>query len=160
MFVDNKGENWLKRAHIGQYLGIAHIITLTAKLSGEGIRSRGSLRVEVGIHSMDPPPPAPPAPLQDPDIFILLTGALYVTVNSRKDKGKAVKKHILKDIVPRGFDVRIEEIQEKHRQAIEEKDATITLLNDDLKIVNMIMWHCKHKGIYLVRKVSRHHYPS
>ena len=39
---------------------------------------------------------------QDHDIFISLTGALYVIVNSRKDKGKALKKHILKDVVPRG----------------------------------------------------------
>ena len=39
----------------------------------------------------------------------------------------------MKDIVPRGFDVKIEEIQENHRQAIEEKDATIALLNDDLR---------------------------
>ena len=39
----------------------------------------------------------------------------------------------MKDIVPRGFDVKIEEIQESHRQAIDEKDATIALLNDDLK---------------------------
>ena len=44
-----------------------------------------------------------------------------------------LKKHILKDIVPRRFDVRIEEIQENHRQAIEEKDARCALLNDDLK---------------------------
>ena len=44
-----------------------------------------------------------------------------------------VKKHILKDIVPHGFDARIEEIQEKHKQVIEEKDATIALLNDGLK---------------------------
>ena len=44
-----------------------------------------------------------------------------------------LKKHILKDIIPRGFDTRIEEIQEKHRQAIEEKNAAIALLNDDLK---------------------------
>ena len=44
---------------------------------------------------------------QDHDIFISLTGVLYVTVNSRKDKGKAFKKHILKDIVTRGFDARI-----------------------------------------------------
>ena len=68
----------------------------------------------------------------DHDIFISLTGALYVTVNSRKDKGKVLKKHILKNIVPRGFDVRIEEIQENHRQAIEE-NAAITLLNNGLK---------------------------
>ena len=40
-----------------------------------------------------------------------------------------LKKHI----VPRGFDIRIEEIQGKHRQAIEEKGTTIALLNDDLK---------------------------
>ena len=70
---------------------------------------------------------------QDHDIFISLTGALYVTVNSRKGKGKSLKKHILKDIVPRGFDARIEEIQKKHRQAIEKKGATMALLNDDLK---------------------------
>ena len=58
---------------------------------------------------------------------------MYVIVNFKKDKGKALKDHILKDIVPRGLDARTEEIQEKHRQAIEEKDATNVLLNDDLK---------------------------
>ena len=58
---------------------------------------------------------------------------MYVIVNSQKDKGKALRKHILKDIVPRGFYARIDEIQEKHRRAIEEKNATIALLNDDLK---------------------------
>ena len=44
-----------------------------------------------------------------------------------------LKNHILKDIVPRGFDARIEEIQVKHQKAIEEKDAAIALLSDDLK---------------------------
>ena len=78
---------------------------------------------------MDPPR----EDAQDHDIFISLTGAIYVVVNSRKDKGKVLKKHILNNIVPRGFDERIEKIQEKHRLAIEEKDATIALLNDDLQ---------------------------
>ena len=55
---------------------------------------------------------------------------MYVKVNSNKSKGKALRVHILKDIVPRGFDAKIEGIQEKHQQAIEEKDATIALLND------------------------------
>ena len=58
---------------------------------------------------------------------------MYAIVNSRKDKGKALKEDILKDIVQRGFDASIEEIQEKHQQAIKEKDAVIALLNDDLK---------------------------
>ena len=60
-------------------------------------------------------------------------GVMYTTINFQKDKGKVLKKLILIDIVRRGFDTRIEEIQEKHRQAIEEKDAAIALLNDDLK---------------------------
>ena len=55
---------------------------------------------------------------------------MYVIVNSNKDKGKALKAHILKDILPRGLDAKIEGIQEKHQQAIEEKDAAIALLND------------------------------
>ena len=95
---------FLRKNRIGlrEYLGIARIITSTAKLSEEDIRSRTSLRVEGGIHSLD----SPREDAQDNNIFISLTGALYVTVNSRKDKGKALKKHILKDIVPRGFDAR------------------------------------------------------
>ena len=58
---------------------------------------------------------------------------MYVIVKSRKDKGKALKEHIPKDIVPCGFDAKIEEIQEKHRRAIEEKDAALALLNDYLQ---------------------------
>ena len=78
VIVDNKEQTWFKRAHIGRYLGIARIITLTTKLSEEDIRSWNSLRVEGGIHSTDPPREG----AQDNDIFISLTGALYVTVNS------------------------------------------------------------------------------
>ena len=64
---------------------------------------------------------------------------MYVIVNSEKDKGKALKDNILKNIVPLEFDARIEEIQEKHQQAIEEKDAAIALLNDDLKNCEQII---------------------
>ena len=58
---------------------------------------------------------------------------MYVIVNSKKGKGKTLKHHILKDFVPLGFDARIEEIQEKHRQDIEQKDAVIPLLNNYLQ---------------------------
>ena len=39
----------------------------------------------------------------------------------------------MKDIVPHGFNERIEEIKEKHQNATKEKDTTIALLDDDLK---------------------------
>ena len=129
VLVDSEEQNWFKLAHMGQFLGIARIITSTAKFSEEDIRSRSFLQAKRVIHGIEPSREN----AQYHDIFVSLTGALYVTVNSRKDKGKVLKKHILKDIVPRGFDARIEEIQEKHQQAIEKKDATIALLNDDLK---------------------------
>ena len=47
---------------------------------------------------------------------------MYVIVNSQKDNGKALKEHILKDIVPRAFDAIIEEIKEEHRQTIQKWD--------------------------------------
>ena len=37
-------------------------------------------------------------------------------------------RHILKDIVPRGLDARIEEIEERHQKAIKEKDNQIQAL--------------------------------
>ena len=82
------------------------------------------MQAEGTVHNVTPPREE----AQDHDIFISLTGALYVVVKSRKDKGKTLKKHILKDIAPRGFDARIEEIQGKHQQAIEERDNQIQTL--------------------------------
>ena len=49
MIVDNKKQNCFKRSHIGRYLGIARIITSTAKLSEEDIRSRAFLQAEGGF---------------------------------------------------------------------------------------------------------------
>ena len=48
------------------------------------------------------------------DKFLSTFGVMYAIVKSQRDKGKVLRKHILKDIVPRGFDVKLEEIQEKH----------------------------------------------
>ena len=55
VFVDSEEQNWFKRAHVGQYLGIAHIITSTGKLSEKDKRSRAFLQAEGGIRSMDTP---------------------------------------------------------------------------------------------------------
>ena len=112
-----------------KFLGLVHIHRSTVKLEDEDQKTRAFLKADGRCYDATPPR----EDAQYHDIFISLTGALYVAVNSQKDKSMALKKHILKDIVRRGFDVKIEEIQEKHRQAIEEKDATIALLNDDIK---------------------------
>ena len=38
---------------------------------------------------------------QDNYNFLSVTSTLYITVNSREGKGKALKEHILKDLLPR-----------------------------------------------------------
>ena len=129
VLIDSEEHNWFKRAHVGKFLGLACIITSTVRLPEEDIKSWAFPQAEVGICSMDPCR----EDVQDHDIFISLTGTLYVIVNSQKDKGKMLREHILKDIVPPGFDARIEEIQRKHQQAIKEKDAALALLGDDLQ---------------------------
>ena len=62
------------------------------------------------------------------DKFISVFGVMYVIVKSQKDKGKALKEHILEDIVPRGFDAKIEAIHGKHQQAITDCDNQIQAL--------------------------------
>ena len=52
--IDNKEQNWFKRAHIGRYLGIARIITTATKLAEENITYRAFLQAEGGIRRMDP----------------------------------------------------------------------------------------------------------
>ena len=130
MLVDSEEQNWFKRAHVGKFLGIEDIRT-----SLNGLEKCEMLtRQELVPNRRDTP--AWPEPRYQPNKmnkFLLLFGVMYTTVNSKKDKGKVLKKLILKDIVRRGFDTRIEEIQEKHRQANEEKDAAIALLNDNRK---------------------------
>ena len=70
-------------------------------------------------------------------------------VNSRKDKGKALKEHIFKDIAPRGFNAEIEGIQEKHRLDMRKKMQPLHCLMMIYKIANMRTWHYKHKGMYI-----------
>ena len=57
------------------------------------------------------------------DIFINLNGSIEIAVRSKKPKAVALVKWLTKK--------GMEKIQEEHQQAIEEKDATIALLNDD-----------------------------
>ena len=56
---------------------------------------------------------------------------MHVIVNSRKEKGEQLKKWVLEDIFPRGLKDKIRELQKKHRQVIEKKEAALALISDD-----------------------------
>ena len=139
VLVGSEGQNWFKRAHIEKFLGLPQIEKSLVGLDKCKIRVRNDFDP---IHTTTTGWPGPKNHQSKTDKFLSFFGVMYVIVNSEKDKGNALKDNILKDIVPRGFDARIEEIQEKHQQAIEEKDAAIALLNDDLK-------KCEHDNVTL-----------
>ena len=114
--VDSEEQHWFKRAHVGEYLGLVYIHRSTAKLGGEYQKTRAFLQAEGECRSLT----ALKEDAEGHDIFISLTGILYVTVNSRKDKDK--------------------EIQEQHQQAIQERDNRLS---------SMRTLHCRYNKMFI-----------
>ena len=96
MFVDSKGRNWFKWAHEEKFLGIENIRKSLNYLD----------KCEILTGEEPVPPRCSTLPWSGPkdqqkktDKFLSFFGVMNVIVKSRKDKSKALKKHILKDIV-------------------------------------------------------------
>ena len=77
VIVNGKEQNWFKRAHVGKFLGLVHIHISMSKLTDEDQKTWAVLQAGIGCHIMT----LPREDAQD-HIFISLTGALYVNVNS------------------------------------------------------------------------------
>ena len=123
--VDSEEQNSFKRAHVGKFLGLPQIEKSLVALDKCEIRVRNDFDP---THTIATGWSGPKDHQNKTDKFLSLFGVMYVIIKSRKDKGKALKKHILKDIVPRGFDARIKEIQGEHQQAITDCDNQIQAL--------------------------------
>ena len=78
VIVNGKEQNWFRRAHVGKFLGLVHIHISMSKLTNEDQKTWVFLQAGIGCHIMT----LPREDAQDHGIFISLTGALYVTVNS------------------------------------------------------------------------------
>ena len=125
VLVDSKEQNWFKKAHMGKFLGLSQTEKSLVGLDKCEIRARNEFE---STHTTTTGWSGPKDHQNKTDKFLSVFGVMYVIIKSQKDKGKALKKHILKDIVPRGFDARIEEIQGKHQQAITDRDNQIQAL--------------------------------
>ena len=98
VLVDSEVQNWFKRTNVGKFWGIENIQTPLIGLEKCEMLTRQELEPT----------------RRTTDKFLPVYGVMYVIVNSQKDKGKALKEYISKEIVPCGLDPRIEEIQEQH----------------------------------------------
>ena len=115
VLVDGEEQNWFKWAHVGKFLDLPQIEKSLVGLDKCEICTRNdfdpTLTTATGWSG-------PKDHQNKTDKFLSFFMVIYVIVICKKDKGKVLKEHILKDIVPRGFDAKLEEIQGKHRQAI------------------------------------------
>ena len=123
--VDSEEQNWFKRAHMEKFLGLSQIEKLLVGLDKCEIRVRKDFDP---TYTTATGWSGPKDQQNKADKFLSVFGVMYVIVKSQKDKGKALKEHILKDIVPRGFDTKIEEVQGKHQEAITGCDNQIKAL--------------------------------
>ena len=100
MLVDSEGQNWFKRAHVRKFLGLSQIEKLIVGLDKCEIHvkkdSDSTYTTATGWSG-------PKNHQNKTDKFLSTFGVMYVIVKFQKDKSKALKKHILKDIVLRGL---------------------------------------------------------
>ena len=88
VLVDSEGENWFKRAQVGKFLGLAKILMSVEGLDAQEMPQRDDIKVMV---SNPYPWPEPKDHQNKTDKFPSFFGVMYVIVNSKKDKGKALK---------------------------------------------------------------------
>ena len=118
VFVDSEEQNWFKRAHVGTFLGIEDIQTSLNGLEKCKILTRQKL---ITTRRSTPGWSGPKDQQNKTDKFLPFFGVMYVIVNSIKNKGKALRDHILKDILPRGLDVKIEESRKSINRPLRKK---------------------------------------
>ena len=118
VLVESEEQNWFKRAHVGKFLGLKYIDTSVGGLDKCEMLTRNNIKASLhGTGGWS----GSKDHQNKTEKFLSVFGTMYVII-------KALKKHILKDIVPRGFDARMEEIPGKHQQAITDRDNQIKAL--------------------------------
>ena len=129
---DEQNQPLFKRADLGKYLGIESIKNNFKDFPSHYTRHR--LEMEAGSQT------SPLGRTKNPhDIFINLDGSIEMAVQSKKPKAAALVKWLSKkgvEKIPEEHQKAITDCDNQiqaHQQAIEEKDATISFLNDDLK---------------------------
>ena len=122
VLFDCDNQQWFKRAHVGKFLELEKILMSTKGLDNHEMCTRNAFEATLS----NPYPWSGPKDQQNKtDVFLSVYGVMHVIVNSRKGRGKELKEFILKDIIPRGLNEKIKQLQENHQLAITDRDNKI-----------------------------------
>ena len=116
---DDQNQPWFKSADLGRYLGIVKVKN-SMHIPSPFMCKRQDIEGECCT--------VPLGKRKNPhDAFVNLDDAIYIATNTKKEKAAA----LISWLVKKG----VEKLQEEHQIQIEQKDAAIALLNDDLEDV-------------------------
>ena len=97
------------------------------------------------------------------NIYISEEGMYELLFSSQQSKAKDFRKHYCNVLFPHARQQLTSKMKEGHQQAIEERDAAIALLNDDLqkREYESVAMQAQ-KDVYQgeLQKMSRYHHPS
>ena len=101
--------------------------------------------------------------LQKYDIYINEEGMYEIVFSSQQPKAKDFRKQCCNVLFPHVWQQLTSKMKEDHQQAIKEKDAALTLLNDELQnreYENVALQAQKDVYQAELQKMSRYHHPS
>ena len=110
--ANSEEQNWIKQAHVGKFLDLTKILMSVKGIDAQEMPQRDDIKATV---NQPYPWPGPRNHQNETDKFLSAFGVMYVIVESQKDKDKVLRKHILKDIISRGFDAKLKILQAASR---------------------------------------------
>ena len=93
-----------------------------------------------------------PRDSQKLDLYISEEGMYELLFSRQQPKAKDFRRHCWNVLFPHVWQQLTNKMKEEHQQAIEKKMQHLHCLIMTEKMVNMKMWHCKHKGMYFKTK--------
>ena len=151
VLIDCDNKPWFKRAHVGAFLGLEDIRTSVRNLEGDEFCTREQLG---GRHSM-PGWSGPKEQQNKTDVFLSVYGVMHVIINTRKERGKELKEFILKDIIPRGLNEKIKQLQEDHQLAITDRDNKIQAIQYEIREKDQQIERCEN----MIQDLIERHVP-
>ena len=147
VLIDCENKPWFKRAHVGAFLGIEDIRTSVRNLDDDEFCTREQLGARYNTSGN--------IKGQDHDVFLSVYGVMHVIINSRKERGKELKEFIFKDIIPRGLNEKIKQLQEDHQLAITDRDNKIQAIQYEIKEKDHQIARCKNR----IQDLTERHVP-